>query len=277
MSKWKTMLESLKGIDQYAKSVGQYAKGVGKHAEKLGKQAFKTTKSTAWTIGGSYVGWKFLTTDKSVARIASEAVIGKEATDMVASVPKAINAPESSSVENEDGQAWNKLSPMDNAGTDEGKGLLDGLFGNDSGGTIGNFVSNLLSGNIKGMDMVGLIGAALLIFGRFGWFGKMAGALLGMLVMNNNSGHGRGAGRETTQMNAGELPYTRASVYPMRGDAERVFVKAWDKNGRECAAIGMSREEYDFFSENGYSPIQIYHCLSQMRQTEANHANGLTR
>ncbi|BDW75054.1 hypothetical protein BFINE_08490 [Bacteroides finegoldii DSM 17565] len=45
-------------------------------------QAVKTA-----TIGGAfgYVGWKKLTTDASVARIVSEAVVGKPATNVLAS------------------------------------------------------------------------------------------------------------------------------------------------------------------------------------------------
>lgn len=50
-----------------------------------------------------------------------------------------------------------------------------------------NFFSNLFSGNVSGMSMLGLVASAFLIFGRFGWMGKIAGVLLGMLMIGNNA------------------------------------------------------------------------------------------
>ena len=50
-----------------------------------------------------------------------------------------------------------------------------------------HFFSNLFSGNVSGMSMLGLVASAFLIFGRFGWMGKIAGALLGMMMIGNNS------------------------------------------------------------------------------------------
>lgn len=38
------------------------------------------------------------------------------------------------------------------------------------------------------MSIAGLIAAAFLIFGRFGWLGKIAGAFLGMMLIGNNAG-----------------------------------------------------------------------------------------
>lgn len=49
-------------------------------------QAVKTA-----TVGAAvgYVGWEKLTSDKSVARIVSDAVIGESATNAIAGVPTA--------------------------------------------------------------------------------------------------------------------------------------------------------------------------------------------
>ena len=52
---------------------------------------------------------------------------------------------------------------------------------------FGNLFSNIFSGKVSMMSMLGLVASALLIFGRFGWLGKIAGALLGMLLIGNNS------------------------------------------------------------------------------------------
>lgn len=83
----------------------------------------------------------------------------------------------------------------------EGKGLLSSLneslggiksfISNITGGEglnmFGNFFKNIFSGNVSGMSFIGLLAAGMLTFGRFGWLGKIAGALLGMMMIGNNS------------------------------------------------------------------------------------------
>ena len=65
-------------------------------------------------------------------------------------------------------------------------------FGEATGGggldMFGNFFRNLGSGNVSGLSIAGLVAAAFLIFGRFGWLGKIAGAFLGMMLIGNNAG-----------------------------------------------------------------------------------------
>ena len=51
---------------------------------------------------------------------------------------------------------------------------------------IGNFFSNIGKGNVSGLSLIGLVVAALLVFGRFGWMGKIAGAVLAMMMIGNN-------------------------------------------------------------------------------------------
>ena len=46
---------------------------------------------------------------------------------------------------------------------------------------------NLGKGNVSGLSLAGLVTAAFLTFGRFGWLGKIAGAMLGMMLIGNNS------------------------------------------------------------------------------------------
>ena len=53
---------------------------------------------------------------------------------------------------------------------------------------IGNFFSNIGNGRVSGMSLLGLVASAFMLFGRFGWFGKIAGALLGMMILGNNMG-----------------------------------------------------------------------------------------
>ena len=76
-----------------------------------------------------------------------------------------------------------------------------GIFGGNGLEMFGNFFKNLGKGNVSGLSLAGLVTAAFLTFGRFGWLGKIAGAMLGMMLIGNNSniknivsgegGHGR--------------------------------------------------------------------------------------
>ena len=52
---------------------------------------------------------------------------------------------------------------------------------------IGNLFGNIGKGNVSGMSIVGLVAAAFMVFGRFGWMSKIAGALLGAMIIGNNS------------------------------------------------------------------------------------------
>ena len=52
---------------------------------------------------------------------------------------------------------------------------------------FGNFFRNLGQGNVSGLSIAGLVAAAFLIFGRFGWlgvkFGAISGTELGVLLV----------------------------------------------------------------------------------------------
>ena len=65
--------------------------------------------------------------------------------------------------------------------------FLGSMTNGNGGNMFSNFFSNLFSGNVSGMSMLGLVASAFLIFGRFGWMGNIAGALLGMMMIGNNS------------------------------------------------------------------------------------------
>ena len=64
---------------------------------------------------------------------------------------------------------------------------MGNLTSGNGTGMFGNLFSNIFNGRVSMMSMLGLVASALLIFGRFGWLGKIAGALLGMLLIGNNS------------------------------------------------------------------------------------------
>ena len=141
----------------------------------------------AATVGGAvgYVGWEKLTTDKSVTRIVSDAVIGEEATDTIAETASDVKELKNKageavdSVNNAMGNINSKWSGMSN--------FFRGIFGGNGLEMFGNFFKNLGKGNVSGLSLAGLVTAAFLTFGRFGWLGKIAGAMLGMMLIGNNS------------------------------------------------------------------------------------------
>ena len=150
---------------------GKAAKGVGTATAATGKsmgkavlhpsqtlrgagQAVKTA-----TIGGAvgYVGWEKLTTDKSVVRIVSDAVVGESVTDTIAgTADKAGEAV--SSVSGAVTGIDNKLNGVSN--------FLRQASGGGGLDMFGNFFRNLGSGNVSGLSIAGLVAAAFLIFGR---------------------------------------------------------------------------------------------------------------
>jgi hypothetical protein len=51
----------------------------------------------------------------------------------------------------------------------------------------GNFLNNLMSGNVSTMSMAAMIASSFLVFGRFGLLTKALGALLGIHTIGKNS------------------------------------------------------------------------------------------
>lgn len=188
---------------------GKAAKGMGKAASATGKSAGQAMLHPSQTLRGAgqavktvtagaavgYVGWEKLTTDKSVARIVSEAVVGKSVTNALAGTTEDVKelkdkAGETVSAIGEAvGGADSKLNGVSNFLREtSGGGLLD---------ILGGFLQNLGGGNVSGLNIAGLIAAAFLVFGRFGWLGKIAGLFLGMMLIGNNAGVVRTAPSET--------------------------------------------------------------------------------
>lgn len=245
------------------------------HPQRALKGGMSVAKkgAIAGTVG--YLGWQKLTTDKSLARIAGEAVVGKSVVDGAASIGSDMNE-----LRKDAGDTLGKVnSTLDGVeGSLSGvKNFFQGLFSGNGGNMLGDFFSNLSSGKVSGMGIAGLIGAALLLFGRFGWFGKIAGALLGMLVIGNNFDLKNMMGGQNSYKNGQETPYGSASAYSPKEDQHRVFVKAWNKDGQDYPAVEMSREQYDSLIREGYTNAQIYQEVSQMQKEEAKKGMVISR
>lgn len=151
------------------------------------------------TVGAAagYVGWEKLTTDKSVVRIVSDAVVGESVTNAIAGTADDVRE-----LKGKAGEAVDAVSGAV-AGIDSKlDGVSNFLRGASGGGLLdmfGNFFRNLGQGNVSGLNIAGLVAAAFLIFGRFGWLGKIAGAFLGMMLIGNNAGIFRTPNTESVQ------------------------------------------------------------------------------
>ena len=151
------------------------------HPQRTLIGAGKAVKTAA--VGGAvgYVGWEKLTTDKSVTRIVSDAVIGPDTTDAIAdtvSDVKELKTKAGEAVDAVNGVASN-MSGIGN--------FMHNISTGNVGDMFGNLFSNITSGKVGGMSLLGLVAAAFMTFGRFGWLSKIAGVLLGMYIIGNNS------------------------------------------------------------------------------------------
>lgn len=158
------------------------------------------------TVGGAvgYVGWEKLTTDKSVTRIVSDAVIGEEATDTIAETANDVKE-----LKNKAGEAVDSVNNAMGDINSKWSGMSKfsrNIFSGNGLDMFGSFFSNLGKGKVSGLSLAGLVAAAYLIFGRFGWLGKIAGTMLGMMLVGNNAhvsqalGGGTSSyGRKTTE------------------------------------------------------------------------------
>ena len=166
------------------KSIGRIVGYPLLHPQRTLRGMGATTGKVVAGGAAGYVGWEKLTTDKSLTRIVGDAVIGKETCDTVSNtVSNVAKLPEKAIdtmdnlTQTVDG-ASNQMSGIGNfVHNMAGGNFLDG---------IGNFFSNIGNGKVSGMSLLGLVASAFMLFGRFGWFGKIAGALLGMMILGNN-------------------------------------------------------------------------------------------
>lgn len=94
----------------------------------------------------------------------------KDLTDKVGGMTESVN----NAVSEVNGK-WNGVS-----------NFLQGMFSGNGGEMMGNFFGNLGRGNVSGLSIAGLVLSAMLVFGRFGWLAKIAGAVLAMMMIGNN-------------------------------------------------------------------------------------------
>lgn len=202
---WSTFLKTtgkyvLKGGRATVESAGSAVI----HPQRTIKGLGTAAKTAAVGGGMAYVGWEKLTTDKSVTRIVGDAVVGEGTMESFSNkVDTAIEG-----VNDLKEKVGETVSTMNEAMTDVNSkwsgmsNFLRGIFSGNGGNMIGNFFSNLGKGNVSGLSLAGLVVSALLVFGRFGWLGKIAGAVLGMMMIGNNANMSQllGGQRQTPQI-----------------------------------------------------------------------------
>lgn len=181
------------------KSTGNAVKATGKAVKPLAQSAVDSAAHPAQTLRGAstavkgaagaaavgYVGWEKLTTDKSVARIVGDAIVGSNATDTLSEVGDNIK-----DLKNKTGQAVDSIGEAVgslNSKWDGMSNFLKNITGGNGLNMFGNFFGNLAHGNVSGLGIAGLVAAAYMVFGRTGWLSKIAGALIGMMLIGNNA------------------------------------------------------------------------------------------
>ena len=190
---WASLLKAGgKAVKWAGRGAGKVLETGGKailHPQQTLKGAGTALKTAAVGGGLGYVGWKKLTTDESVVGIVSDAIIGEKNTKKVSdTVHGAVDGIRdlkdsvggmtervTSAAENVDG----KLNGISS--------FLSDVSSGNGGEMLGGFLGNLAHGNVSGLGIMGLALSAFLVFGRFGWMAKIAGAMLAMMTIGNNS------------------------------------------------------------------------------------------
>lgn len=174
----KATVATGKSVDNAVLHPSQTLRGAG--------SALKTA-----TVGGAvgYVGWEKLTTDKSVVRIVSDAVIGEKASEGISNAVDTA-AETVSRITDKAEQTLDGVSQASSSFSstlDGASNFLGSVSSGNGGNMLGNFFCNLANGKVSGLSIAGLIAGAFLVFGRTGWLGKIAGAFLMMMTIGNHA------------------------------------------------------------------------------------------
>lgn len=190
------------------------------NALREGGSAIKTG-AIGTTVG--YITWQALINDKPVMRTVSNMAIGSDNVDKVTGAVGTV-VDGVTNVTTKAGEALGGVSEAMNgvsqaaerqSGAMSGMGnFMQSLMSGNGLNMVGDFFKSIGEGKVSGMSFAGLIGSAFLLFGRFGWFGKIAGALLGMMILGNNIDIGRVMGNGNQAMNGTLSPTDGESLAP---------------------------------------------------------------
>lgn len=164
----------IKGTFKGTKAV---ATGGWKMFDRLGSH----TKGVLLTGGASIAGWKWIST----GHLPGEQLLntGAEVVEKAGSaVSKGLDAANkgldyiNKGLDKMPELIHDTKAALTGGGTGQGGGLFGNLFGG-----ISNLIGGLFNGGTG--SMLGLVASAFLLFGGFGWMGKIAGGLLAALSL----------------------------------------------------------------------------------------------
>lgn len=187
MGKWATILGYGKRLvnNSATRSLG----GAVVHPQRTLAGLGHATKTAVVGGGMGYLAWENIVNDKPVVRTVADVLVGEENVDKGVELAGQA-AEEVGKAIDETGEALHGVKDGVRS-LNETWGGIGSFLGNLTNGNgldmFGNFFSNLGKGNVSGLGMLGLVASALLVFGRFGWLGKIGGLLLGMMLIGNNS------------------------------------------------------------------------------------------
>lgn len=187
MSKWATLLK-------YGKQAvnSSAAKTMGNamiHPQQTLAGFGKATKTAVVGGGMGYLAWENIVNDKPIVRTAADVLVGEETVDKGLKVAGEASDKVDSMMEKV-GENMESISSSVSGASSAWGGIgsfLKDMLGGNGLNMFGNFFGNIGKGNVSGLSMLGLVASSLLVFGRFGWLGKIAGALMGMMLIGSNS------------------------------------------------------------------------------------------
>ena len=193
MGFWNTLLKyggkAAKGAGPAAVATGRSAEQAVLHPSQTLRGAGQAMKTAAVGGAAGYVAGEKLTTDKSVVRIVSDAVIGEEATNAISGTAKSAGDKVSQLTDKAEqtmanvNQATSNLSSTLNGASN----FLGNVSNGNGGNMLGNFFSNLANGKESGMSIARLIAGAFMVFGRIGWLGQIDRDNLMMMTIGNHA------------------------------------------------------------------------------------------
>lgn len=187
MSKWATLLKyGKKAVNSSAATTMGDAMI---HPQRTLTGLGKATKTAVVGGGMGYLAWENIVNDKPIVRTVADVLVGEETVDKGLKVAEEASDKVESMVEKVGENMESISSSVSGASSAWGGigGFLKNMLGGNGVDMLGNFFGNIGKGNVSGLSMLGLVASSLLIFGRFGWLGKIAGALMGMMLIGNNS------------------------------------------------------------------------------------------
>lgn len=149
----------------------------------------QATKTAVVGGGMGYLAWENIVNDKPVVRSVADVLVGEETVDKGLEVAGQTAEKVKKAID-ETGEALHGVKEGVSSLNETWGGIgtfLSNLTGGNGLNMFGNFFANLGKGNVSGLGILGLVASALLVFGRFGWLSKIAGLLMGMMLIGNNS------------------------------------------------------------------------------------------